>query len=202
MFVLMLLLVPVIWNMVKDTDFKFRLPGLVLLYSICLYATGFTSSRFAMGTDGISRTWVTIKFTLQVLLYLNEIYWLGWFVQRKKAKGSVPEFAHYIWYYALMACLMVGVFSLTQNKAGSYAPYGAYYYVHSGEAYNFYQEYLERVDILNGEEEDVVLEPYHFKPWFLYRGDLSENPGEAQNRALAKWYGKSSVVVRKVQETE
>lgn len=195
MVVMLLLLLPAVWNLVKDTDFTFRYPVLVTLYSICLYATGFTSSRFAMGTDGLSRTWVAIKFTLQILLFLNEIYWLGWFAQKKKSRRSVADCRHYVVYYLLMAGLVIGVFCLTPNKAGSYAPYGAYYYVHTGEAYNFYQEYLGRVETLKGEEKNVVFKPYSFKPWMLYRGDLASDPNAEQNKSLARWYGKESVVV-------
>lgn len=200
MILMMILLVPVIWSMLRDTNFKFRLPGLVTLYSVCLYATGFSSSRFAMGTDGLSRTWVTIKFTLQILLFLNEIYWMGWIMNRKAKKGNVAELPHYAWYYALMACLAVGIFCTTQNQAGSYASYGAYYYVHTGEAYNFYHEYLERVEQLESDEQNLVFEPYHFRPWLLYRGDLSENPSAEQNIALANWYGKQSVAVKAMEE--
>ncbi len=201
MLVCMLLLVPVIVNIVKKSDYAFKLPGLVTLYSICLYATGFTSSRYAMGTDGLSRTWVTIKYTLQILLYLNEIYWAGWIVKKRESKGKDSEAAHYILHYIAMACLILGVFYLSPNQAGWYSPYGAYYYVHTGEAYNFYHEYLDRVEILKSDEMDIVFEPYRFKPWLLCLNDLSENPDAEENCALANWYGKNTVRCRE-QEKE
>lgn len=201
MVVMLLLLVPVIWNMVRDTEFSFRYPVLVTLYSVCLYATGFTSSRFAMGTDGLSRTWSTIKFTLQILLFLNEVYWLGWFARKKKSMGNITVFKHFAFYYLLMACLVITVFWVNPNKAGNYVPYGAYYYVHTGEAYNFYQEYLDRVEILKGEEKNVILTPYRFRPWMLYRGDLAPDPNVEQNKSLAKWYGKETVIVKEPEET-
>ena len=80
-------------------------------------------------------------------------------------------------------------------SAGHYSAYGAYYYVHTGEAYNFHQEYLERVEKLLGDEDDVQLQPYHYKPWFLCMGDLSEDENNEANRSLAIWYDKDSVTL-------
>ena len=69
------------------------------------------------------------------------------------------------------------IFQVSPNQAGHYSAYGAYYYVHTGEAYNFHQEYLERVEKLLGDEDDVQLQPYHYKPWFLCMGDLYASGG-------------------------
>lgn len=46
-------------------------------------------------------------------------------------------------------CLMI--FKASPNQAGHYSSYGAYYYVHTGEAYNFHQEYLERIEEIVGQ---------------------------------------------------
>ena len=54
---------------------------------------------------------------------------------------------------------------------------------------------MERVAELKGDEADVVFEPYRFKPWLLCVGDLSENPDDEANWAVAVWYGKNSVKV-------
>lgn len=47
--IVMVLLAPVIWKAVKKVDFRFRYPASVLLYSFCLYATGFTPSLYSLG---------------------------------------------------------------------------------------------------------------------------------------------------------
>ena len=65
----------------------------------------------------------------------------------------------------------------------------------TGEAYNFHQEYLERVEKLLGDEDDVQLQPYHYKPWFLCMGDRSEDEKNEANRSLAIWYDKDSVTL-------
>lgn len=192
----MVLLLPVIWQMVKKCRISFHLPGLVAVWSLCLYATGFTSSLYSLGHAGLSRTLNAVKITWQLLLILNEVYFLGWLSgcleKRKKGFGSLPCW----WFYPILGAVMLAIFSVSPNQAGNYSSFGAYYYVHTGEAYNFYQEYLKRVEILKSSEPDVVLSPYHYRPWLLCMGDLSDDPDNEANRAVANWYGKSSVVVK------
>ena len=199
----MILLAPLIWYIVKRTDFAFRFPGLVLLWSFCLYATGFTPGLYALGGVDLSRVLNAVKITFQLLLLFNEIYWLGYLEKHLKRKGKRSDEQRrpcVWWFYPLVGAAMLLIFSLTSNQAGSYSAYGAYYYIHTGEAYNFYQEYLERVEALKGEGTDITVKPYVFKPWFLCAGELSDNPDAEPNRAIATWYGKNSVVCIKENE--
>lgn len=196
----LVLLVPVIWQMIKKCDFHFHYPGLVLLWSFCLYATGFTPSLYSLGHAGLSRTLNAVKITYQLLLLLNEVYWLGWLngYLRKKGKET-PAGPAFWWFYPVMGAVMLLIFHTAPNQAGCYSAYGAYYYIHTGEAYNFHQQYLERVEVLKSDVQDVLFEPYRFKPWFLCVDDLSEDPDNEANWAMAVWYGKNSVAVKKSQ---
>ncbi len=205
--VIMVLLFPIVWKMLKGVRFRFRYPGVILLLSFCFYATGFTPSMYTLGHAGLSRTLNAVKITYQVLLILNEIYLLGWLQQKlysteglkiRKWRWKTPEKKQAAigcrwWFYPLIGILVLLVFSLTENKLGTYSSYGAYYYVHSGEAYNLRKEYEARVETIQNGGADVVVEPYHFKPWFLCSGDLSEDPTAEENRAVASWYGRESI---------
>lgn len=204
----MLLLVPMIWQAVKSTDYRFRYPGIVLALSFCLYATGYTLSLYSLGHAGLSRTLNAVKITYLLLLFLNEIYWIGWLRQllEKRAeqttgqltiqKWAIRNGAAAWWFYVLIGVACLVIFRASSNQAGHYSSYGAYYYVHTGEAYNFHQEYLERVAILSGPEKDVQLPAYQFRPWFLCMGEISEDADNEANRSLAMWYHKDSVTLK------
>lgn len=204
----MLLLVPMIWQAVKSTDYRFRYPGIVLALSFCLYATGYTPSLYSLGHAGLSRTLNAVKITYLLLLFLNEIYWIGWLRQllEKRAeqttgqltiqKWAIRNGAAAWWFYVLIGVACLVIFRASSNQAGHYSSYGAYYYVHTGEAYNFHQEYLERVAILSGPEKDVQLPDYQFRPWFLCMGEISEDADNEANRSLAMWYHKDSVTLK------
>lgn len=208
----MLLLVPLIWQSVKSTDYRFRYPGIVLAWSFCLYATGYTPSLYSLGHAGLSRTLNAVKITYLLLLFLNEIYWIGWLRQllEKKTEQTTGQLtiqkltiqkltirngAAAWWFYVLIGVACLVIFRASPNQAGHYSSYGAYYYVHTGEAYNFHQEYLERVKRLSGNAKNVHLPAYRFQPWFLCMGDISEDAGNEANRSLAMWYGKDSVTL-------
>lgn len=191
--IFLILLAPIIYYVVSRAQIRFRYPLLVLVWSFCFYATGFTPSLFSLGHAGLARTLNAVKITYQILLILNEIVLLGWCVQKRREK-ALWKGRPVWWFYPLVGLALLVAFYFEDNQAGSYSSYGAYYYVHTGESYNFYQEYLQRVELLKSDEENVVLEPYRFKPWFLCTSDLSDNPEEESNRALASWYDKESVI--------
>lgn len=188
--VLLLLMLPMVWYIVKRTHFSFRYPALVSLWSVCLYATGFTPSLYSMGHGGLDRTLNAVKLTWQLLLVLNLVYWCGWLGRRKKSEGKMCRW----WFYPLIAAGVLLSFWAEPNKAGSFSSYGAYYYISTGEANNFYQEYLARVEILKSDESVAVIPPYHWRPWLICMGDLSDDPENESNRALEAWYGKDAVI--------
>ena len=193
---IMVLLIPIIWQMVKKSSFSFRYPAVVLVISFCIYATGFTPSLYSLGHAGLPRALNSVKITYQLLLLINEVYWLGWLQERLQKNGKkLPAGTVYWWFYPLMGAVMLFIFAVAPNQAGCYSAYGAYYYIHTGEAYNFYQQYMERVEMLKSEEENIVFEPYRFRPWLLCINDLSGNPDNESNRVVAIWYGKDTVVV-------
>lgn len=209
-FAVLILLIPVIWQTVEKSDFTFRLPGLVLLLSICLYASGFTPSLYSLGHAGLSRALNAVRITFQILLVVNEVYWIGWLRQRLENKRSAGKgncsYADNSgraagtgcpWlYYVLAAIFMLLIIRTSKNPIGDFTSWGAYYYIHTGEAYNFYTEYQDRLEILRSDETDVVFAPYIYKPWMLCLGEVSEDPGAEENRAMADWYGKNSIALQ------
>ncbi len=201
--VFVIALIPVLWMIVSKTDFRFPLPGLVLLWSYCLYATGFTPTLYVTGEMLIGRATNMVKVTFQILLLINICYFLGWlcrYLREKKDKTHVAK--HYWSFYLLVGLMMIVVFAAEPNKGGKFSSYCAYYFVHTGEAYNYYQEYLDRVEICESDEKDVVVRPFVFKPWLLCLGDLSEDPKYEPNYFMALFYGKDSIVCKPAEETQ
>ena len=193
--VAILLFLPVAWNIVRNSGLTFRYPLLVSAYSFCLYATGFTSSFYSMGMKaGTSRTWVPIKFTFQILLFMNLLYWMGWLF--RKSKRELPAAKHYLWYYVMAGILTVVIFHFTGNQAGSYSSYGAYYYVHTGEAAIYRQQYLQRVEKIRQSGDVVELDPVVWQPWFLHKGDLKGDASAPENVSMAMWYDKAQIYVK------
>ena len=194
--ILLLTAAPVIWMMVKKSEHRFRLPGLFTVLSYCFYCTGYTSSFYSMGNAGLSRTWIAVCFTFQLLLFANEVYWLGYIAHNEKLMGLLRRLykggvRHFALYYALMAVLMLTAFHFTLDKIGAVSSFGAYYYVHTGEAYAFHEEFLERVRMIEeSDHESVVTVPeYGYKPWFLINRDITDDQSQEENRIMADYFG-------------
>lgn len=198
---ILILLVPIVIRVVSKTSFEFRYPGLVFAWSFCLYATGFTPTLYTMGHNLLGRATNMTKFTFQLLLFLNLFYITGWVCRYlKEKKGKEVNCKNSLVFYVLMAMLMVGIFAAEPNKGGKYTTYVSYYFVHTGEANNYYREYLERVELCEYDTEDVIVRPYVFKPWVMCLGDLSSDPNYEPNRFMAEYFGKNSISCLTVEE--
>lgn len=122
---------------------------------------------------------------------------MGWFCRRMEKRGR-ETFSGMCpwWFYPVMGAVMLFIFAADSDQTKKYSAYGAYYYVHTGEACNFYHEYLDRVKLLESEEPNVEVSPYAYRPWFLCIEDWSEDWTGDVNIAVANWYDKDSVTVR------
>ena len=191
----MILLLPIIYRMVKETEFKFRHPWLLVIASFCFYATGFTPNLYATGRIDLARVVNAIKITFQVMLIMDEVWITGYIYQKylSKKNNIWDGFVHW-WAYPIWALALLTVFHFQADKAGNYAPYGAYYYIHTGEAEQYRNQYLDRVQVLTGDATDVIFEPYRFRPWFLCKKeDIKDDPNADINKAMASYYHKNSV---------
>lgn len=198
-FCIALLLIPIFWNALDQCEFTFPLPLAVLGYSFCILATGFTSSYYSMGTEGLSRTHNVIKITYQIFLILNELYIIGWlknYLTHKKGKELLNLPISVVGLSTLLI-IMTGTVFLASNKAGTFATYAAVYFVKTNEAPMFYNEYMARQQVLEGSELEVVLRPYQYRPWILYIDDITEDPNDWRNGMVKEWYGKISVRLSK-----
>ena len=196
----MLLLAPIIWRIVRRSNCRFRYPGIVLICSICLYATGFTSSLYVTGAVVLARVVNAVKITYQILVIINEIYWLGWVCRKwesRRAERKETEDKNVpLIFFLAVGVLMLGIFlsASSVDREGHYSSWAAYHYVHTGEAYEFHRQYTERVAAIKEGGEIVQVDPYMFRPWILAVSDLSSDPGNEANAAMAGWYRKQAII--------
>jgi hypothetical protein len=195
---LLLMAIPVIWMMVKKTDFKFRFPWLFSVLSYCFYCTGFTSSFYSMGNAGLSRTWIAVCFSYQALLFANEVYWLGYIAHTSlAAKISAKtgmQMTHFVLHYVVVLAILFIAFKKSTNPIGAISSFGAYYYIHTGEAYAFHEEFLDRVRIIEESDHKIVDVPeYGYMPWFLINRDITDDPNNEENRMMAIYFGTEGI---------
>ncbi|MCR4648866.1 MAG: DUF6056 family protein [Lachnospiraceae bacterium] len=198
----LILLIPILKKCVENTSFSFRFPYFVFMYSVCIVATGFTSSYYSLGSEGLSRTQNVIKMMWQILLIVNEGYFIGWITKNfnfKKSgnKGKDSENKKRVPLILLVPVLLI----LTLQPAflkdlGTIPTYTAYEYVRYGFAQAYWAESMERLAILeNPEIRNAVLKEHTSKPFYLYISDINDNPEYWENQCMASYYQKDTVVL-------
>lgn len=194
---LFLIALPVSYRIVRMSGITFKIRIFIMLaaWSVCLYASGFTPNLYSSGEVVLSRVINVIKLVFQLLLWINMTYFLGLLSQiktngRKKWKGYVIWPAAVIWLTA-----WIFFFRIQPNPIGTYSAFGADFYLKSGQAELFHEEYTQRLDLLHSGDSDIVFKPYTNMPWFLGWTDISSDPDSEANRFMADFYHKSSIKV-------
>lgn len=198
-FVFLILALPAIWTSVKKTEFRFRFPLLVLLFSFCLFSASFTSSHYGLGQEGLPRTFNNCKMLYHLLLIVNEVYLIGWLqrILKKSSKEKVKKFGinHGVVFYAIVSLALAGVFLTCGDKEAEYPSYAAAKYMKQGFAVHYHMQYLQRLTILSGPEPVVYLREIAPKLHVLYVDDITTNPNDWRNQHYAVWHGKEQVIL-------
>ena len=195
-----IVLIPTFEDIASDMKIRAKYPVPFVILSFCLYATGFTPSWYGMGSEGLARTLCAVKITFLLLLFFDVFYLMAYLHTIRAGEGNEKTrhilAGRYVATYLAGALILVLSFAVAKDKAGSFMTYGAYYYIHTGEAYNYRTEQLARDAFIRESGSEVELKPLVWRPWFLCKAnELDSNPDMEQNQAAARWYGKSKIWV-------
>lgn len=196
--ILGLLFLPLFWKMVQVKRFRYPWPVMVSLVSFGIFAAQFTPTLYALGIIGAGRVQNLYRLNMLLLLYGNELYWIGWChrrfadcrqVQREERANQVS------WLLAGWGIGMgVLVYGLSIWGGSTLTSVSAYQSLVRGEARQYYEENQKRLEILKDERiQDVELEPFTMKPYVLFFGDIVQDPEDWVNQHMADYYGKNSV---------
>lgn len=190
----LLLLGLLFWALLPGSSFSFRFPGLVTLWSFCLFSAMFCPTFYATGTIGPGRVQDIVFFTHLLLLALNLFYWLGWIRQRRGGAASASGPGLLPAAGALLLCL--ALLGASAALRGGINPVSVYTSLRSGQAQTYAQQARERFAVLNDPAVRVAeLEPYRDPPYLLFFEDLSPDPESWQNLGMAEYYEKERVVL-------
>lgn len=197
--IVLIMLIPILYKCVSKTSFKFKYPYLVFVYSICVIATGFTSSYYALGDAGLSRTQNAIKMLWQVLLIVNEGYVIGYIRSKFVAKKSSDPISEK---KIPLVIFLTGITLILVQPAvflglGTIPSYTSLAYLTGGHAESYWNVCMERLTILEDPSiEEAELRDFVSKPFYLYVSDIRSSSDYWENEAMAKYFGKKTVVLK------
>lgn len=197
---LMLALLPMFLKLARKTSFSFPFPLLVLFISFGMYAAQFTPNQYALGILGAYRVQNIYRFQMLFWLLGNEMYIVG-YIHRRFPELRIPfadklcklPFATVI--YGLAATCTV-FFCMYYYAGSTMSSVSAYYSLRDGSAEGYYQEYLDRLEVLKDDAvKDAVFEPYHNRPYALFFDDFQISYNWI-NEDAAEYYGKESISLK------
>ena len=203
--ILLILLIPLFWNLTGKASFKFPYPLVVVLFGFCLISAMMTPPLFAVGNMEAARL-QALTFTRYILIFvLCEGYVVGYV--RGKWKSAIEETKNNtmcskgfttseVW--CLVGCILffASASVLTVIPEEHYFTYSsAIVDLVSGDAKAYGDALKERVELYNSGEKDIVVAPLPSKPQLLYFSDIDEEPEYWENRGVCKYYGLESVEV-------
>lgn len=198
-----LALLPFLWKLTKESKRDFSHPVLVTAGAYCVLSAMFTPTLFALGMTGLSRVDNIIQMTYYLAVLAVTAYWLGYFSHREGAGESaaaalgvfLERAGNRMSAVCLFLLLTVWVFTADKN---TYTSISALRSLAKGEAQTFYAEAMERHSLYTDEGiSDVEVAPYSEKPYLFSFDDLSGEPGNWLNLAVARYYHKDSVRIVK-----
>lgn len=196
---LVLILIPLFYNMAGKTDFSFPCPLGVIAFGFCLVAAMMTPPLFAVGSMEAQRL-QALTYTMYILVVtLSTGYAAGWFRKKLDQKNQNQQFSGNIAMYILF-CLLFFAFA----SALAVIPTPHYFTFSSaitdlanGSARAYGEARKERIAVFESGEKDVVVKRLPVKPELLYFSDIQEDPEFWENKGMCKFYGFDSIRLQK-----
>lgn len=164
-----MLIAPFLWRTLKASGLSFRNPGWFSLFSFGTLAASFVPAIYATGVDGykLDRIIGSLYWLYAVLVFLNMLYWLGWWARHSTAS---PKRGMPVWRLAL--CFGALAWGLFASGAVLATPTpGAYYSLLSGEAKRHQSEITARQKAITAaqtlEEVNQAIVPLSVQPAVL-----------------------------------
>lgn len=197
--ILAVLFMPLFVGIVRQKEYKYPFPLLVTVLSFGVFAAQFTPALYTLNFTGAGRMQNLYRWTFYIWLYGNELYWIGWLCRKKLLSFDNAENDKTRGIYLLSGWAVGGLvlgFALYVWGGNTLTSLNAVDSLRRGYAQTYYEEHLERRAVLEDDSVKAVsFEPYTYRPYLLFFGDITENPYNWVNRAVASYYGKDSVVL-------
>lgn len=178
-------------------NFCFKLPGIVTVLSFGLFCSQMTPPFFAGATWGPGRLINLIYFSYYFLLAGNLLYWTGWIVKRyekfQPLISKEPKVLPILLCFFILWVACLKIYGLQSTNSTS-----ALLSLAKGEASIYLEENKARWAIYEDDAIlDVEVEDFSVKPRVLYHDDIVEDSTDWRNSAVANFFGKNSVRLRK-----
>lgn len=211
----LVLMVPVLFDAFKKSKIKFRCPVLFSALSLGVFCGMFAPTAYSYGWVGPGRYMNIVYGGYVILLFTNEIYYIGWIrrvintvteeQEDERLEGekriALELKKHLPSVIALCGCVLFIVarpnfYTGYSTKEETYTSVIAVKSLYSGETKNYYAQFCDRRNALMDEDiRELEFSPYYCKPQLLYFDDITSDSTNWKNSEMASYYGKDSIIL-------
>ena len=201
------------WHMSAGMNHRLEHPFIFTAFSLSVMACCVVPPLFAVGNVGGGRIRAIIWMQFVVMMVMTIFYFACWIRQHRQqdhAWGSMaedrtqagsqdtslPYTSAVVLACSVLVVLFGSLLSVYVNPC-YYSCTSAVYDLVTGSARQYYNEKLERLEVLEDDSvSDVVFDPHTVKPELLFQSDVYEDATLWENTIVAAYYNKSSVRLR------
>ena len=196
------LLIPISFKLSKSISHKFEHPFIFAVFAYGMVSSNMVPPIFALGNLEAGRLRSIIWAEYVVMMALVIFYFTAWLRQKLKPEevngAGADAFSETASGY-IVICVLFLLFGSALSVHVDHHYYSATSAVTdivSGEAARFLDENLERLSVLKDDTvRDPVFKPYSARPQMLVFFDITTDKDDWINKAMARYYGKNSVVL-------
>lgn len=196
---MLVVLAPIFWRVLANCRYKFRFPGIVILFGYGLTSAMFTPSLFATGDFSAGRLQGMAYIMYILTLVLSEGYVIGYFRNKhRNIENCDNQYSHNELLLIMGTLIFFGFASaLTIVPENHYFTYSsAITDLMNGSAQEFSKELEEREELYVSGEKDIVVKQLTVEPQLLFFSDIVGDGNGWIRDAICRYYGLNSLTVR------
>lgn len=191
LFICLMLLTPIFIKIIRNINYKFRYPLLVLFVAFGIFSSASCPTFYAQNNGGAARVFDLSWYMLVILIISGYFYTLGWFIKKFDKKTLIVSEA-----VLMTVLLLLLIFRPAANTNTAFNCVTTFRAIASGDAAYYRRQYEERLTLLDSDEKNIEFQSYDVPQsllYVLYLGDLSSDASDFNNVYFAVFYGKDSV---------
>lgn len=203
LFIGLMLLTPVFIAIVKESDFSFRYPLLVIVISFGIFASASCPTFYAQNNGGAARVFDLSWYMMVLLISGGYFYLLGFLTKKFSKKEGISNESKFLILCEISIVALFAIMLLIRPLSETYIELNSIHClkaITSGDAKYYDSQYRARLSVLNDPSvTECIFDPYDVPEsliYVLHLGDLSDDPRMDSNVNFADYYGKSSVRLR------
>ncbi len=176
-------------------SWSFHYPVFVLGFAYGIFCSMSCPTFYSMNSTGPARVVSIVYYGFVLTTFFCFYYLLGYLYRKISLLKSRTVYRNITVITSVIALLLL-LYQCQSGKVLNCTTVKAVRGLVSGEAMTYGQEYQERLVLLRDDTvTEVILPPFEHTPDMLYVGDLPDDPEAAENRKMAQFYGKKSIIV-------